>query len=85
MKQSLSHFPGLVMTPFLLYLSFASKFEYSTLLSIYHNQDMAEVIYIVHNPVFGFLLNSMVSFQTLYFANVKKVNHITAKSMCFNC
>ncbi|KAL7383750.1 hypothetical protein ABVT39_016835, partial [Epinephelus coioides] len=46
-----------------------SKFEYSTLLSMYHNQDVAEIIYIVHNPVFGLLLNSMVTFQALFFAN----------------
>lgn len=51
---------------------------------IHHNQDVTKVICIVHNPVTGFPLNSMFSSQALAFANVRKMNHITDKSLCFN-
>lgn len=62
-----------------MYLHFGNRFKNSSLLSIYHNQDVAEVIYIVLNPVF-WLLNSMLSFRALSGVNVKNVNHITANT-----
>lgn len=68
---------------FYFFYSIPALFEHATLLSIHHNQDVTEIIYIVPDPVFGFLLFPSLVSQALSPAKVTTVNHTAAKSMCF--
>lgn len=46
-------------------------------MSIHHNQDVTQVIYIVLNPAFWLIFISMFGFSALF-----SLDHLTAESMC---